>query len=161
MRFFKAKLALVAVAAVCVVAVGVAYAAWTGPGRGDAYGKATRWQMLTTEDASARLVGDIYPGGSGDLAIEWHNPNSFAVRITEIRLAGPIETHPPEPGLTCNPSAIEWTPPATFEYDVGPNESALFIIDNGLTMDIDAGDGCQGAGFTLPVVARGIIIIGT
>lgn len=161
MRYFKARLALVAVAAVGVIAAGVAYAAWTGPGQGEGYGKATRWQMLTTDDASARLVGDLYPGGRGDLAFEWHNPNPFAVRITEIRLAGPIEATPPDPNLTCNPSTIEYTPPATFEYDVGPDQSALFIIDNGLSMDVDADDGCQGASFTLPVVARGIIIIGT
>lgn len=157
MRFLKLKAALVVVV-VGAVATGVAIAAWTGPGRGEGYGKATQWRMLTTEDVSARLTGDIYPGGTGDLAFEWHNPNPFPVQLTEIVSAGPfiIDDGHPE----CVNHGLHFADLRGQDYVVGPGESEGIIIIGGLTMDGDADDGCQGAGFSLPVVARGIIIIG-
>lgn len=156
MRFSKAKLALLTVV-VGVVVTGVALAAWTGPGRGEGYGKATRWEMLTTEDVSARLTGDIYPGGTGDLVMEWRNPNRFPVRLTEILSAGPfiIDHGHPE----CVHHGLNFTDQRGQDYAVGPGESKGIVIIGGLTMAPDADDGCQGAGFTLPVVARGIIVI--
>lgn len=153
---FKAKVAL-AVVVVGAVTAGIAIAGWTGPGQGEGYAKATRWQMLVTEDASARTVGDIYPGGTGDLYFTWDNPNPFPVRITEIRAAGPFVVDPEHP--ECVNHGLNFNPQLGLEYDIGLDSSAgIIITGGGLTMAPDSDDGCQGASFTLPVVARGIVI---
>jgi hypothetical protein len=147
-----------AIALVGTVSVGVAIAAWNVGGGGTGYAKATRVLALTTEDASALATGDLYPGGRGDLVFRWHNPNRFPVRITEIRAAGPISVDADHPN--CVNHGVTFTDQRDVGFDVAPGESAGIIIVSGLTMAADADDGCQEAGFSLPVTAKGIVIVG-
>jgi hypothetical protein len=158
MRTLRAKVAL-ALILLGTASAGVAIAAWTGGGEGTGYAKAARFQALTTKDASASTRGDLYPGGKGDLVMEWHNPNNFPVRITEISAAGPIAVDPDHPA--CVNHGIEYADQRGLSFNVGAGESKGIIVVDTLTMSPDADDGCQGAGFTLPVAAKGIIIIDT
>src|SRR5215210_7271536 len=73
-----------------LLASGVAWAAWTADGTGNGYAKATSAQVLTTSDASASTVAQLYPGGSGDVKVTINNPNAYAVTVTGITGNGAI-----------------------------------------------------------------------
>jgi len=158
MSSLKVRVAL-AIALAGALTAGVAIAAWNVRGEGTGYAKAARVQTLTTEDASALTTGDLYPGGRGNLVFRWHNPNRFPLRIVEIVGAGPISVDADHPD--CVNHGVSFTDQRDLGFDVAPGESAGIVIIGGLTMAAvpTPDDGCQGAGFSVPVTARGIIVL--
>jgi hypothetical protein len=61
-----------------LLAGSVAFAWWTATGSGTGYAEAeTSGGALTT--VVSTTSPDLHPGGTGDLTITVHNPNSYAV----------------------------------------------------------------------------------
>src|SRR5829696_500353 len=73
-----------------MLASGVAWAAWTADGTGSGYAKATTAEALTTSDASASTVAQLYPGGTGDVKVTINNSNDYPVNVTSITGNGAI-----------------------------------------------------------------------
>src|SRR5438093_4906554 len=97
----RLKLVLSLSALSVVVAAGVTFGSWSVTGVGNGYAKAVTPSSLTLNDVSASTVGDLYPGGSGNVKVGITNPNSFAVTITAISGSGAITS---SGGAACDAS---------------------------------------------------------
>jgi hypothetical protein len=144
-----------AVVAGLVVAVltagGVGYALWTVSGSGAAYSKASQSQALTTDDISAAVVGDLYPGGSGKVSIRINNPNVFPVEVTELTLG---TVTPATCFVTASSPLNEASHPAQFPIAIpAGGESSTVDFAGAAQMGTSAGDACQNQLFTIAVTA--------
>jgi hypothetical protein len=152
-RSGRRKAFIVAAAAVLVVAVGVAYAAWTAGGSGSGYAKATTAQALSTIDVSATTSATLYPGATGDLELEIDNPNPYPVRITSVSGTGAITS---DKGAACNASTgVTFTDQSGLTLDVPASSSASFTLAGSVAMSNASDNSCQGAVFTVPVSLSG------
>ena len=152
-RSGRRKAFIVAAAAVLVVAVGVAYAAWTAGGSGSGYAKATTAQALSTLDVSATTSATLYPGATGDLKLEIDNPNPYPVRITSVSGSGAITS---DKGAACNASTgVTFSNQSGLTLDVPASSSASFTLSGSVAMSNASDNSCQGAVFTVPVSLSG------
>jgi len=110
---------------------------------------------------SATTVAQLHPGGSADVVLRIHNPNNYAVTVTNINGNGAITSG----DSTCdnasgpytgngvtftNPPAGSWVVPATGNLDVTLTNAASMA--NSATT---SNDSCQGQVFTIPVTLVG------
>src|SRR5207244_6339061 len=117
---FTVRRAAMGVAAIFVLAaVTLVYAAWTTTGQGSGYAKATSAQPLSTVDVSAQTTASLYPGSSGDVLIKVHNPNPFAVRVTDVTLRGAAGDIAVDGGHeACSPTGVTFTDQPRLSLDV-------------------------------------------
>ena len=138
----------------------VAFAWWTAGGSGSGYTKAQTAQALTTVDVSATTVAQLHPGGSADVVLRIHNPNKYAVTVTNINGNGAITSgnavcdtaSAPYTGngVTYTNQSGSWVVPATGTLDVTlTNAAAMSNSAN------TSNDSCQGKVFTIPVTLVG------
>lgn len=152
-RSGRKKVIIVAAAAVLVMAVGVAYAAWTAGGSGSGYAKASTAQSLGTLDASASTSATLYPGATGDLKLQIDNPNPYPVRVTSVSGAGTITS---DKGAACDASTgVTFTNQSGLSLDVPASSSATFTLSGSVAMSNASDNSCQGAVFTVPVSLSG------
>jgi hypothetical protein len=148
----------------CVLATVTAiasYAFWSGSAAGSATGAAGSSLSMTISPGTASA--DLAPGGTAGVAATISNPNLFSVRITQLSLDSAAGTggFAVDAGHTgCVTTALSyiqqtnggagWTVPAK----VGAvNGSLPVTLSAALTMSAAAADACQGAGFTVFLVA--------
>jgi hypothetical protein len=151
MRTIAKRTAVVATASVAMLGAGAAYAAWTATGSGTAYTKATTAGALTTDvSASTLAVGQLYPGGDGDVVVTLRNPNKYPVTVTSIR-GGAITAADPAAcavtGVTFTDQAGSWLVPAE-----GTANVALTGVAH---MSNESEDGCQGQTFSIAIHVSG------
>lgn len=150
------KLSVASILTVCLLAAGIAYAAWTASGSGSGYAKAGTAQALTTLDASGSVTTTLVPGGSGQFAIKVSNPNAYAVSVTGVTVGGPVVASGgigtcTTTGVTISQSAVT----APLPFAVPANGTYTDVVANGASMDNTSDNGCQGATFTVPVTLTG------
>jgi hypothetical protein len=151
------KIAAPIVLALCAVAV----AYWTGTGTGSATTTLDNPQAVTLSAGAPDT--QLSPGAAATVATVASNPNPYAVKINSISL----DTGQGTSGFGvdaghagCDLSTLDflslangspgWTVPAM----VGSTPGSLSIeMDGQLTMSSDASDACQGASFTVYLVA--------
>lgn len=145
---------------VWLLVLGVAalvYAAWTTNGSGSAYAKAGTAQNLSTIDVSASvgtLPNALYPGTNGDVLIKIHNPNPFAVKVTQVAANGAV-TATAGAG-TCTTTGVTLNSPIATEIEVpASSDSASTTLSAAAHMSSASENGCQGATFTIPVTLTG------
>ena len=147
------KIFVVAAAAILVVAVGVAYAAWTAGGSGSGYAKATTAQTLTTVDVSAATSATLYPGATGDLELRIDNPNPYPVRVTSVSGSGAIAS---DKGAACDASTgVVFTDQTGLTFDVPASSAVTVTLTGAVSMSNASDNSCQGAVFTVPVSLSG------
>lgn len=151
-RLFGAMFVLLVLGAASLV-----YAAWTTNGSGSAYAKAGEAKNLSTIDVSASvatLPNALYPGTDGDLLIKVHNPNPFAIKVTQISANGAVTA---SGGIgTCTTSGVTLNSPIATAIEVAANsDSAATTLTAGAHMSSASENGCQGATFTIPVTLTG------
>ena len=135
-----------------LVAGSVAYAVWTTNGTGEGYARATTAQALTTVDVSATTVGDLYPGGQGDVILEISNPNPYDVLVTSVAGNGTITSNA---GGACDAATgVTFTGQAV-SVNVPAGSTAPVTLNNAASMDNTSDNSCQGAIFTIPVALTG------
>lgn len=151
--------------AVGLMAVGIAFAAWTASGTGNGYAKATTAAALSSDDASASTTGQLYPGGEGDVVLTVRNPNPYPVLVKGIADNATITS---SKGANCNGStgvtfddftydsatmtAATYTVPAK---SAGVDGSKTITLANAANMSNASHNDCQGAVFTIPVSISG------
>lgn len=160
MTRFVTRKKFAAAAGVSALALGglVAYAAWTTSGSGTG--------TVSARTASALIVGDghssttLYPTGKGDLVVTLQNTNAYNVNVTSIAQgalvagsASPVAVSDNTSGA-CNTASVTFTPPAV-NFVIAANSTTTLTLHNAVSMDASANDGCQGATFTVPVIANG------
>lgn len=127
---------------------GVALAQWTatGVGGGGAFASASVDVTVTGGPAAA----DLYPGSTGDLAVELDNPNGYAVRFTTM--TGGVVT--PSTG-TCPAAAVALVDGPVDVVVPAHADGHPVVLDDVVRMDRSAPDGCQGATFSIEVALTG------
>lgn len=132
-----------------LLALGVAYAAWTATGSGSGASEATTALALSTVDATAITSAQLYPGGSGDLVVRIQNPNPFGVTVRSIQPNGPITS---DRGTACNAATgLAFAGRTGLTEAVPANATVTVTLVGAVSMDGSSDDTCQGAVFTVPV----------
>lgn len=156
------RLLLGAIGVVVLVAVPIgAYAYWTRTGSGTGSGQSGTTAAITL-GPGAPSAG-LYPGGNTDVVLTATNTNESSVRIAALHLdtargTGGFAVDASHSG--CDVSALSyatqtnggagWTVPAR----VGATDGTLSItLTSALTMSPGALNACQGATFTIYLVA--------
>jgi hypothetical protein len=151
--------AVVATIAAAVGTAAVAYWPATGPGTATAASTTVQTVTLTPGTPAAQL----YPGGTADVVLTISNPNLFSVRIGSLALdpgqgTGGFAVDPAHQSCATSVLAFGaqtnggagWSAPAKS----GAVDGALAVtLSNALTMSAAAASACQGASFTVYLVA--------
>jgi hypothetical protein len=140
-----------------LLAGSVAFAWWTAGGSGTGYAKAATASPLTTVDASASTVADLYPGGTGTLKVQIHNPNTYAVTVTDISATGSATSN----DVNCDAAnSVTLVTPLTglsISVPAGGNSTVqTFANAVQMTRGTTADNSCQGKTFELPVSLTGV-----
>ena len=159
-RTFSKRASIAALFLGILLAGSVAFAWWTAGGSGSGYTKAETAQALTTVDVSASTVAQLHPGGSSDVILRIHNPNTYAVTVTNINGNGAITSG----NATCDTASAPYTGNGvTFA-----NQSGTWVVPASANLDVTltnaasmansattSNDSCQGQVFTIPVTLVG------
>ncbi len=140
-----------------LLAGSIAFAWWTAGGSGSGYAQAATAAPLTTVDVSATTVADLYPGGTGTLKVQIHNPNTYAVTVTDIAATGPATSN----DANCDAAnTVTLVAPLTGLSIAVPagGDSTVQTFANAVQMDLGgtADNSCQGKTFDLPVTLTGV-----
>jgi hypothetical protein len=138
--------------------VGVAIAAWTTGGSGS--GQASAGSASSMAISAGTPSSSLFPGASADVAATVSNPNPYAVHVSSVSL-GTITVDAGHSG--CNTASLSVTSPQSnggSGWDVpaksgGVNGSLNLDLANAISMDNTANDSCQGATFTVALIATG------
>jgi hypothetical protein len=162
MRRLSRKQRLVggAVTLLVLAVAGLVYAAWTTTGGGSGYAQAGTVQDLSTIDVSANvgtLPNKLYPGTTGDVLIQIHNPNPFPVTVTDVTAgSGSVTADTGHSSCTTTGvSFIDQSPLATPIAVPANGNSAERTLTNAAQMSNVSQNACQGATFTIPVDLAG------
>ena len=146
--------ALVAVGIVTgsALATTFAFAAWNADGKGNATvaGKTAEKLQVTT----VAIPDALYPGGTSNLSVKVKNPNPYAVAVTGVvnDTTGSISVDSAH-AAGCAAGNVAFVS-QTVNVVLNTNEEQTITVP-GVSMVLDAQDGCQGAVFTIPVEAVG------
>lgn len=130
---------------------GAAYAAWVASGSGEAKAKAVTAMELTT--STVTVVGDLYPGATGNAKLQINNPNKYPVTVTGITGNGITVA-----GGTgaCASTNVTFANQAEKSINVPAEGSTEVTLTGAVSMIADAQNGCQGATFTVSVLLAGV-----
>ncbi|MBN1172895.1 MAG: hypothetical protein JXA67_12035 [Micromonosporaceae bacterium] len=101
----------------------------------------------TSDDAS------LGPGSEISVLVEVVNNNHRILRIVQVKPAGRPEVAKQPNRDECSGSDVEVLPASDLAVDVDPEEKAQVPVT--IRMSPNAGAGCQGATFKLPVTVMG------
>lgn len=143
----RQKLAATALAGL-VFGGGVALAQWTAVGVGG--GGVLAGSPVDVSVAGGSAVADLYPGSTGDLAIELDNPNDYAVHFTAVDggAVTPSTTACPSDAVALLDGPVDLVVPA--HAQAHPE-----VLDDVVRMARTAPDSCQGATFSIEVDLTG------
>ncbi len=134
--------------------VGLVYAAWTTNGSGSGYAKAGTAQDLSTV-ATAVTTGDLYPNGNGTVKLTVHNPNPYAVTITDVTAGTGDVTASGGIGV-CDITGVTFLDQNGLSIGIPANgDSDVINLANAAHMSNESENGCQDAVFTIPVLISG------
>jgi hypothetical protein len=152
---------IVAIIVVTVGGAGVAFAYWSAGGSGSGVGAGATTTPLTI--TSVAPSGTLYPGGESDVAVIVSNPNSARVHISSLALdtsQGTAGFGVDSAHSGCTLSTLAFTTQTnggagwTVAGKVGSTNGALTItLPSALAMSATAVNACQGATFTIHLVA--------
>ena len=133
--------------AALLLAGGIAYAAWSVLGAGTGAASSGTPQAL---GVSATVGGTLYPGASADVLVTVSNPNSTAVTVQSLALAGAVTAT-----AGCTTPGVTVSLPASTTLVVPAGGNASLNVVNGVSMTTASSSNCQGATFTIPLQANG------
>jgi hypothetical protein len=157
-RAFSKRATIVSLFLGVLLAGSVAFAWWTASGTGTGYAQAATPATLSTLDVSASTTGDLYPGGTGTLTIQIHNPNSYAVTVTDITAgAGAVTSGNAACDAANTVSLVAPLNGLSVNVPAGGN-TAVLTYANAVQMSYGAtaDNSCQGRKFTIPVNLSGV-----
>jgi hypothetical protein len=145
--------------AVALVAGALAAYAWSATGSGSGTAKdRTAVPITVVADSGA---ADLYPGGSaGAIHFKLTNGNPYRVKLTAVAYGTPTVASAPNAtsAQPCPDAAVKVDPaaPLTLSITLAPGDTGIAASVPGvLDLDPTAGDGCQGATFSVPITLTG------
>jgi len=135
-----------------MVTAGLGYAAWTATGSGSGGAEARTAQALTV--AAGSTTADLYPGVAGAVVFSVTNPNPYDVSVTSASITSIASVTGAGAGgctaddFTTNTGSVSAT-------TVPAGGTATVTLVGGLSMDLAAGDGCQGVTVTVAGTVSG------
>jgi len=157
-RAFSKRATIVSLFLGILLAGSVAFAWWTASGTGTGYAQAATPAALSTLDVSASTTGDLYPGGTGTLTLQIHNPNSYAVTVTDIAAgAGAVTSGNAACDAANTVSLVAPLSGLSVNVPAGGN-TAVLTYANAVQMSYGASadNSCQGKKFSIPVSLTGL-----
>jgi hypothetical protein len=148
----KRKKLFVALATVGVLVVGgIAYALWSADGEGSGTAKARTAETITLNVDTSKAA-DLYPGFTGgNIYFTATNTNPYDVTFDAFTTGTIVSSDP----TNCPASNVSVTP-GTISVSVAAGATDVDKqIDDVVSMDSDAPDGCQGVTFTIPLTLTG------
>lgn len=139
--------ALFALAIGVGVGAGSAFGFFATPGSGT--GSVTSGQRLTVSASAGSPIAPLLPGGTGDVAVEIHNPNSVAITVVEITQDGPITADTQH--SSCSPTSVHFTNQTGLSETIASGQTVSLDLPDAVSMDATAPSGCEGATFEIPV----------
>lgn len=151
----KHRLVTAAVTLLVLGAVGMVYAQWATTGSGSGYAKAGTAKDLSTNGVSADVstapADLLYPGGTGAVLVQIHNPNPYPVKVTKIS-AGSGEVKAAGGKGTCTVTGVSLNGEQTVSISVAAeSDSGKEKLTEAAKMSGASETGCQEATFTIPV----------
>jgi hypothetical protein len=152
---------VIAIVVVTAGGTGVAYAYWTAGGAGTGFGAAgTTIPLVLT---SGTPTAELHPGASSGVVVAMSNPNSAPVRVSSLALdptqgAGGFRVDVGHSDCTLTALSFStqtnggagWSVPGK----VGSVNGTLAVtLAGALAMSVSADNACQGATFTVYLVA--------
>jgi hypothetical protein len=138
-----------AIALVLGLGAGTAFAFFTSSGSGSGTASTGSVESVTVLGATGMVTNKLYPGGTGDLKVEFDNPNDFAVTITTVSGNGTVTG---SGGIgTCSTTGVSVPTRTGLSISVVSGSDATVLIPNGVSMDATSDSACQGATFSVPV----------
>lgn len=156
-RAERAAVLLLGAGAVTVLSTGVGYAYWASSGQADGTSTtlSARPNALAVTATVASATATLHPGGSGNVAITFDNPNSFAVTITGLTFGAATATNCTTSGVTISATAVSTALGASglaVPAKSGATDgSAALTIPNGASMSTASTSDCQSKTLTIPV----------
>jgi hypothetical protein len=151
----KNRLVTAAVTLLVLGVVGMVYAQWVTTGSGSGYAKAGTAKELSTNNVSADVstapADLLYPGGTGAVLIQVHNPNPYPVKVTKIS-AGTGSIVASGGKGTCTVTGVSLNGEPTVSIEVpAESDSGKEKVSGAAKMSGASETGCQEATFTIPV----------
>jgi hypothetical protein len=156
-RAERAAVLLVGAGAVTVLSTGVGYAYWSASGHADGASTtlASRPNTLAVSATAASTTATLHPGGSGNVAITFDNPNAFAVTVTGLTFGAATAASCTTSGVTISPTAVSTALGASGvavpAKSGGTDGSAVLSIPSGASMSTASTSDCQSKSLTIPV----------
>jgi hypothetical protein len=141
-----------AAAAVTAAALagGTAFAYWSAGGSGAGAAANGTLQTVTIDAlvAGDTADGTLVPGGSADVVLRVHNPNTASVEIYSVTPNGTVTADAGHAGCT----GVTFTAPASpTGITVAADSTQLVHLANAASMSLSSPSACQGATFHIPV----------
>jgi hypothetical protein len=144
----RARLVPPAVAAVLLAGAGTAFGYFTSTGSGAA--SASTGSLTVSIAATTGTPGaPLQPGGTGDVTLQVHNPNSAPVTLVSVTGNGPVTA---SGGLgTCTTTGVSFADQAGLSITIPAGATQQIDLPGAASMDATSQNGCQGATFSIPV----------
>jgi len=126
---------------------GWAYFSTTGHGAGTAQAGRLSVQVLDAGDGSSAVSAALLPGEQGPATIRVHNTQPVALTLLAVTATGPARTS----ASGCDPAALQFHDQAGLALILEPGSTQDLQLPDAVSLSVDAGPGCQGASFRIPV----------
>jgi hypothetical protein len=130
---------------------GIAFALWSSTGSGS--GRATATEAVAAVINPADGTPDLYPGFTeGDVYFTVDNDNSYPIEFTDMT-SGAVTS---SDEANCPASNVTVEDASGLSLAAPPGTSTELSIDDVVTMDLAAPDGCQGVSFDVELELTGV-----
>jgi hypothetical protein len=145
------KLALLLVLVLALAGTAAAYLTAGGSGSASASSSASADPVTVS---AGDVTGEIYPGGSSDVAVRFSNPNSSAVNVRSLVLdtsegTNGFSVDAAHSGCSLSSLSFAERDNGGAGYDIAPAGTLDVDLASALSMSSSASDDCQGASFTV------------
>lgn len=139
----------VVIVATVVLGLGTAFAYFSASGSGTGSATTGTLQTVTLIAVTGTPSTPLLPGGAGDVLIELHNPNGFAVTLVSVTATGPATPDAGHPG--CTTTGVSFTNQTGLSIPIAASGNTPVDLTGAATMSAASSSGCQGATFSIPV----------
>lgn len=146
----RSPFALGAIMAVVLGLGGGAWAYFTAHGSGSGTASVGTVSNIEVVGASGTVANKLFPGASGDLKVQFNNPNAYAVTIVTLAPGSGPSTGSSGIG-TCTTTGVSVNPQSNLSITVAAGSGVVVTIPNGAIMDATSESGCQNATFQVPI----------
>jgi hypothetical protein len=131
---------------------GAAYAYFTSSGSGSGVATTGSMETVTIAAITSQTPNTaLLPGSAGEVVVNVHNPNAFAVSLVSVVADGSISVSGGLGGCTVANSGVSFTSQNGLSVPIPATTTKLVRLAGAASMSSTSANGCQGATFSIPV----------